>query len=278
MTDFDNEDDIFKKMQADDDDIMPIDIGAGAPPKPQGRTPGSPPLDEFMPKADNFPKPLDEGEEFKQEIPSELAGRMFDDGINYIKRGEYVDLLRKDPTLRQIRIGAGWEQRAIEEERVDIDLSVFLLDRHEVTRDDNDFIFYNNESGLEGGCKHQGDSRTGAGEGDDETILIDLNSIPFDVQKVMFVFSIYDEEVTGLNFSLVRDVFIRVINEESGDEICRFAFDDEELTGGNGCYVAALIREGPQWTFEAIGQFVNGGLAEIATKYGIIVRELQSTG
>lgn len=277
MTDFENEDDIFKKLQADDDDIKPIDIGSGAPPLPQGRTPGSPPLPPLDPLPP-LPDPLAEGEEFTQRLPDELVGRMFDDGINYLKKGEYVDLLRKDPTLKKMRVGGGWEQRAIEEDRVDIDLSIFLLDRNDMTRSDDDFVFYNNESALEGGCKHQGDSRTGAGEGDDETFLIDLNSIPFDVQKIMFVFSIYDEEMKGLNFSLVRDVFLRVVNEDSQDEVCRFAFDDEELIGGNAAYMASLIREGPNWTFEAIGQVVNGGLAEVASKYGIIVRELQSTG
>ena len=94
----------------------------------------------------------------------------------------------------------------------------------------------------------------------------------------MFVLSIYDEESKGLNFSMVRDIFIRLVNDGDQNEICRFAFKDNELIGGNGCYLAALIREGPKWYFEARGTFINGGLAEIATKYGIIVRELQSSG
>lgn len=269
MSDFDNDDDIFKKMQAEDDDVKPIDIGAGAP-QGKSHSPGSPPF----PESDL----INPAEEFRQEIPEEIASHMFDNDINFIRKGEYVDILRKDPTLRQLRIGGGWEQRAIEEGKIDIDLSIFFLDRNEKTREDSDFVFYNNQTGFDGGCKHGGDSRTGAGEGDDETITLDLNALPFDIQKVMFTFSIYDEEMKGLNFSLVRDVFLRIVNDESGDEVCRFAFEDSELIGGNGIYVAALIREGPRWTFEAIGQFSNGGLAEIASKYGIIVQELQSSG
>ncbi len=271
MSDFGSDDDIFKKYQSDEDEVKPIDIGGGNIPAPQTPSSGAPPFE-----ASDLLKP---GEEYRQEASSEMAAHMMAHGdINYIRRGDYLDLLRKDPTLKRLRIGAGWEQRALEEDKVDIDLSAFILDRGDMTRVDEDFVFYNSPSGLEGGIKHLGDSRSGAGEGDDEAFSIDLNAIPFDVHKISFVFSIYDEESKGLNFSLVRDVFLRIINEDDQNEVCRFAFENDELKGGNGCYVATLIREGPKWYIEATGQFVNGGLAEIATRYGIIVREMQSTG
>jgi len=270
MSDFDNEDEFFKKLQAQEDDVKPIDIGGnGVPPLP-GPTPGAPAFENS--------DLIAPGDEFRQEVPPDIAAKMSTTEFKLIKRGEYIDLLRKDPTLKKVRIGGGWEQRFLEEEKIDIDLSAFVLDRNDMTRVDEDFIFYNAESGLEGGIKHTGDSRTGAGEGDDEAISIDLNAIPFDVHKIALVLSIYDEESKGHNFSLVRDVFIRVINEDDQNEICRFMFEDEELKGGNAAYMAILIREGPKWHFEAQGNFVNGGLAQIATQYGIIVREVQSTG
>ncbi len=275
MSDFENEDDIFKKLQEEEEnDVKPIDIGSAIPPLPpedlaKPRSQGSPAFEDS-----DF---LKAGEEYRQEMPQEDTAGLYEE-YNLVKPGDYVDLLRKDPTLQKLRIGAGWEQRAIEEEKVDIDLSVFLLDRNDMTRADEDFIFYNNPSGLDGGCKHTGDSRTGAGEGDDETITLDFNAIPFDLQKVVFVLSIYDEESKGMNFSMVRDVFLRLINEDDQHEICRILLGEDDLRGGNGLYVATLIREGPKWYFEANCQFVNGGLAEISTKYGIIVREMQSTG
>lgn len=269
MSDFENEDDIFKKMQAEEDDVKPIDIGTQTAPR-RTPSPGSPAFEDS--------DMIKTGEEFRQEVPPEIAAHMFDDGINFVKRGDYMDLLRKDPTIKRLRIGAGWEQRALEEGKIDIDLSAFILDRADLTRTDEDFIFYNAPSGLEGGIKHLGDSRSGAGEGDDEALSIDLNAIPFDAHKIVFVLSIYDEESKGMNFSMVRDVFLRLVNEDDQNEVCRFAFEHDELKGGNAIYVAALIREGPKWYFEANAQVVNGGLAEIATRYGIIVRELQSTG
>lgn len=276
MSDFDNnDDDIFKKLQVEEDEVKPIDMGIGIggkilPPFPiKG---GIPPFETSDLKQE--PATIIHAEE----IPPDIAAKMAQTEFKRIHKGDYMDLLRKDPTLKRIRIGAGWEQRMMEEERVDIDLSAFVLNLQEQTRVDEDFIFYNNDTGVEGGIKFLGDSRTGAGEGDDEAITIDLNAIPFDISKIVFVLSVYDEELKGHNFSMVRDMFLRVVNEDDQNEICRYIFDgDDEPKGGNGIYVAMLLREGPKWYFEVKAEVINGGLAEIATKYGIIVREVQST-
>lgn len=275
MSDFDNtEDDIFAKMQVEEDDVKPIDIGSTIPVPSKG----APAFESSDLMREPQSPPMKPGEEYVQDIPPDIAEKMLQTEFKLIKRGDYLDLLRKDPTLKKIRIGAGWEQRLMEEERIDIDLSAFILDARGMTRVDEDFIFYNNESGAGGGIKHLGDSRTGAGEGDDEALTIDLSALPFDIHRVVFAISIYDEEGKGHNFSLVRDVFLRVVNEEDQNEICRFIFQGEdELKGGNAIYVATMIREGPKWHFEVQADVVNGSLAEIATKYGIVVREVQST-
>jgi tellurium resistance protein TerD len=275
MSDFDNEDDIFRKLQAEEDEVKPIDIGIGKPMPSFPIKGGIPPFET----SDMARAPEPASIIHSEEIPADIAAKMAHTEFKLIQKGDYMDLLRKDPTLKRIRIGAGWEQRMLEEERVDIDLSAFALNIMEQTRVDEDFIFYNNDSGVEGGVKFLGDSRTGAGEGDDEAMTIDLNAIPFDVTKIMFVLSIYDEELKGHNFSMVRDVFLRVVNDDDQNEICRFIFKGEDdLKGGNAIYVAMLLREGPKWYFEVKAEVINGGLAEIATKYGIIVREIQSSG
>ena len=270
MSDFDNEDDIFKKMQGEENEVKPIDLSnMSFPIKPMKSS--APPLESS--------DLLKSGEVYKQEVPPDIAAKMAHTEFKLVQKGESVDLLRKDPTLKRLRIGAGWEQRLLEGDRIDIDLSAFLLNIKDETRIDEDFVFYNSESGAEGGIKHSGDSRTGAGEGDDEAITIDLNGIPFDIIKIVFVLSIYDEENKDHNFSQVRDLFLRVINEDDQNEICRYVFEgDNEPKDGNAIYVAMLVREGPKWFFEVQAEVINGGLAEIATKYGIIVREVQSTG
>ncbi len=198
---------------------------------------------------------------------------------NAVGKGEYIDLLAKLPSLRILYAGVGWSQKAQESEPVDIDLSIFLLDRKGQTRRDEDFVFYNQLTACDGAVRHEGDSRSGAGDGDDESAFIDLNGLPFDVMRIAFVLSIYDEEGKGDHFGLIRDMHFRLVNKEDNVEICRFALPEGEYENTNVIQVAALIREGPKWVFETLGTPMGRtGLAGIATGYGIIVREVQSTG
>jgi len=199
---------------------------------------------------------------------------------NHYGKGESVEITRKYPTLQNITIAAGWDQRAFEEEMIDIDLSLFLLDKNEKTRFDEDFIFYNATQDPNGAVKHLGDSRTGAGEGDDESIEIDLNGLSYNITKIMVVLSVYDPEMEGKNFSMVKNMFIRILNNDDDNEIIRFIIDNDEIeqSKGTGMHGLVLVREGPKWICETISDITEGGLAKIATDYDIIVREMQSSG
>ncbi|HNQ91572.1 MAG TPA: TerD family protein [Alphaproteobacteria bacterium] len=190
-----------------------------------------------------------------------------------LKRGEQVNLTRLDPTLRRIMVGVGWDVVGFESEAPDLDLSIFLLDRHEQTRMDEDFIFYNNLKSLEGAVEHMGDNRTGAGDGDDENALVDLMSLPFEVNRVAFVISIYEADTRNHNFQSVRNIFLRVVNDENGIELMRFNLDQEftESPNATAVIVGFLERNGPNWFFEGTGAMSVGGLKEIATGYGIVV-------
>lgn len=253
MADMDDENDLGRFME-DGKSIRPIEVGKKTPPPVRG-------------------------EIHKQSIASEALKNTFDNEQNRAQKGDVIDLLRKDPTLRQVTVGAGWEQKAIEESKIDVDLSVFLLDRNGQTRVDEDFVFYNTPSGCDGAVQHLGDSRTGAGDGDDECLFIDLNGVPFDVQRLVFVLSVYDEDLKGKHLGQVRDIFLRIVNKEDGIEIVRFDLEDGIYEGVRAVYAAALVRDGPKWHFEALGHPVTrGGLEQAATAYGIIVKELQSTG
>ncbi len=190
-----------------------------------------------------------------------------------IQKGEVVDMTRLAPTLRHLVLAGGWEQKIISDTPTDVDLSCFLLGKDGITRVDEDFVFYNNQAGSEGAVKHTGDSRTGAGEGDDETITVDLNALPYDVTRLVVVLSIYDENYDGKNFSGVRDVFVRLVNADDGLELLRFIPDEAEMAGANVCQALALVREGPLWLVEGVSIFSKGGLAEIAKAYGLVIRE-----
>lgn len=190
-----------------------------------------------------------------------------------LKRGEQVNLTRLDPTLNKIMIGVGWDVVGFESEAPDLDASIFLLDKTGKTRNDDDFIFYNNLRSANGEVEHRGDNRTGAGDGDDEVIIADLATMPYDVVSLNFVISIYDAGVREHNFKSVRNCFLRISNPDTGIELMRFNLDKEfkEDLKATAVLVGTLMREGPNWFFDGIGTLEPGGLPKIATDYGIIV-------
>lgn len=197
---------------------------------------------------------------------------MPDAGLIRVKKGEEINVTRLDPTLREITIGVGWDLKRFEGDPIDLDASAFLLDRNDRTREDEDFVFYNNKTGREGAVRHMGDSRTGAGEGDDENIVIDLMALPFEVSKIAFVLSIYDLDMNSNNFTMVKNVYFRIINNETKLETFRFELDDE-LGNGTGLLIGHMERVGSDWIYKALGEPVYGGLAKIATDFGIVVAQ-----
>lgn len=189
-----------------------------------------------------------------------------------VRRNEEINVSKIDPTIREIISGMGWELKRIEGEPVDIDVSLFLLDKNDRTREDEDFVFYNNMAGRDGAVKHLGDSRTGAGDGDDEQIIMDLMALPFEITKIVFVLSIYDLDLNSNNFTMVKNVYFRLINNENDQEIFRFELD-EDMGSTTALIIGHLERVGSDWMFKAIGEPVHGGLAKVASDYGIVVTQ-----
>src|SRR3954467_8585018 len=99
-------------------------------------------------------------------------------------KGGNVSLSKEAPGLTVIQVGLGWDVRATAGSDFDLDAVAFILNATGRIRSDDDFIFYNNLRSADGSVEHQGDNLTGAGEGDDEVIKIDLSRVPADVQKV----------------------------------------------------------------------------------------------
>jgi len=189
-----------------------------------------------------------------------------------ISVGDDINLMSKDPTLKNITVGVGWDLSAFDADAVDLDVSLVMLNKDEMTRENGDFVYYNNLEAYEGGIVHNGDSRTGAGDGDDESLSIMLEKVPFDILKILFVLSIYKGYEKEQNMGMVRNAYIRVVNSETQHEILRFELDNilKDKTE-SGLVVASLNREGPKWHFVPVCEFVPGGLGDIATRYGMII-------
>jgi len=289
MSDMEEENDLSRYAQ-EEEKVKPIDLDLGEfakkkkpkEPDPMEGKIGAKHKDDMSKSDVLFDSPEQQRErEEKERLEKERAEQIekaFEHDTNYIKKGEYMDILEKIPHLRRIMIGAGWQKRLVEGEYLDVDISIFLLDRNNQTRVDEDFVFYNNDKACEGAVHHYGDSRAGAGDGDDESIFVDLNGLPFDIMKIVFVYSLYDPEIKGHHFGMIRKIHFRLYNKDDGHEVVRYLIADDDHKGGNVFIAGALIREGPKWIFEAQAQTLNGGLARVATDYGIIVKELQGTG
>jgi len=189
-----------------------------------------------------------------------------------VKKGEEINVTRLDPTIRDVTIGVGWDLKRFEGDPIDLDVSAFLLDRNDKTREDEDFIFYNNLIAREGAAKHMGDSRTGAGDGDDENIIINLMALPFEIMKIAFVISIYDLDLNSNNFSMLKNVYFRMVNNETKLETFRFEME-EDLGDATGLFIGYIERVGSDWVFKAMAEPVHGGLSKIAADYGIIVAQ-----
>lgn len=193
-------------------------------------------------------------------------------GMLRVKKGEEINITKIDPAIRDITVGVGWNLKTFEGDPIDVDASVFLLDKNDKTVQDEDFIFYNNAVGREGAIKHLGDSRTGAGDGDDERILVDLMGLPFEIVKIVFVLSIYDLDLNANNFSKIKNVYFRIVNNVTDLETFRYELD-ENLGNGTGLVIGHLERIGSNWIYKALGEPVSGGLSRLATEYGIIVAQ-----
>ena len=105
--------------------------------------------------------------------------------VSLVKGGN-VSLSKEEPGIESIMVGLGWDARSTDGNDFDLDASCFLLNASGKVRSDSDFIFYNNLKSACGAVEHTGDNRTGAGDGDDEVINVELSRVPADVTKLAF--------------------------------------------------------------------------------------------
>ena len=112
-----------------------------------------------------------------------------------------------------------------------------------------------------------------SGGGDDEVINIDINGLSFDIIKIVFVLSVYNGGEREHHLGQIRNMYFRVVNMADSREIFRYKLNEDEFQGQIGIKIGELVREGPKWFFSALGESIPGGLANIATQYGIIVAD-----
>jgi len=187
-----------------------------------------------------------------------------------LSKGGNVSLSKEAPGLKTVRVGLGWDTRVTDGSAFDLDASAFVLSPEGKVRSDADFIFYNNKNGANGAVVHQGDNLTGQGEGDDEVVVVNLDQLPPDVNKISFAVTIHDADSRKQNFGMVTNAFIRVVNDAGGSEIARYDLSEDASTE-TAMIFGELYRNGEEWKFKAIGQGFAGGLGPLAKSMGVNV-------
>lgn len=168
-----------------------------------------------------------------------------------LQKNQLLDLTKREPGLTKVTLGAGWDV-AQTGQSFDLDISAFLLDGNGKVNTLENVIFFNNKVGR--GIQLMGDNLTGAGEGDDEQIKIDLTQIDPSIQKIVFVVTIFNAQEKRQTFGMVQNSYVRLVNETQGEkEICRFNLREQGSTATSVIF-AELNRQDSEWQFKAIGE------------------------
>ena len=187
------------------------------------------------------------------------------------KKGQKDRLTKENPALTKLEVGLGWDVNQYDTGGAfDLDAAAFLLaDSGKVSRSE-DFVFYGNLKHPSGCAEHMGDNLTGAGDGDDEQIRINLSAVPENISKIAFTVTIYEAETRRQNFGQVSNAFIRIYNELTGEEILRYDLG-EDFSIETAIVFGELYKNNGEWKFNAIGCGYQGGLAALCASYGVEV-------
>ena len=188
-----------------------------------------------------------------------------------LSKGQKIDLTKGNPGLTKVLVGLGWDVNKYDGGAdFDLDAAAFMLKDYGKVAKDTDFVFYNNTKHESGAVEYMGDNRTGAGEGDDEQIKIDLSKMPTGVTKIDFTVTIDQAEERRQNFGQVNNAYIRVVDEGLGKELIRYDLG-EDYSLETAIVVGELYRHGSEWKFNAIGSGFQGGLKALCQNYGVNV-------
>ncbi len=186
-----------------------------------------------------------------------------------LTKGQKVDLTKGNPGLKSVMVGLGWDINAFDSGAdFDLDAAAFMCGANGVCPTEKEFIFYGNLVHSTESVQHMGDNLTGGGDGDDEEIMIDLEKVPANIEKIAFTVTIYEAEKRRQNFGQVSNAFIRIVDNSNNTELIRYDLG-EDFSIETAVVVGELYRNNGEWKFNAIGSGFQGGLAALCGHYGI---------
>ncbi|MCR4567887.1 MAG: TerD family protein [Pseudobutyrivibrio sp.] len=176
-----------------------------------------------------------------------------------LQKGQKVSLTKENAGLNRVVVGLGWD----EVKRtglfgfklgadIDCDASAILLKNGKFTSKD-DVVYFRNLKHKSGAINHMGDNLTGAGDGDDEQIVIDLQSVPQEYDKIVIVVNIYAAASRNQHFGMIQNAFVRLVDARNNNEMYKYNLT-ENYAGMTAMIFGEVYRHEGEWKFSAIGQ------------------------
>ena len=186
-----------------------------------------------------------------------------------LKKGQKFGLAGANGSaLSNIKVALGWD---ITNQQCDLDSSAFMLGADGRVLGDDWFVFYGSTTSPDGSVRHSGDSQ-GACDNDDEVINVDLQRVNQQVEKIVFVVTINEALELGLNFSMVANAYIRIVNADNNQELARFDLTNY-YSNVTSMMVGELYRRNGEWKFNPIGDGVSADLMGLCERYGVNVAD-----
>ena len=190
-----------------------------------------------------------------------------------LQKGQKVSLSKENAGLSKVIVGLGWDE--VQQKRgffapkpMDIDCDAFaLLLSNGRLVDNKDIVYFGNLTHRSDSVKHMGDNLTGAGEGDDEQIVIDLNRVPQQYDRIVLAVNIYSAATRHQHFGMIQNAFIRLVDARNNNEMCIYNLT-ENYSGMTAMLFGEVYRHNGEWKFSAIGQGTSdGSIGEFAKRY-----------
>lgn len=196
-----------------------------------------------------------------------------------LQKGQKISLSKGNDKLEKVIVGLGWDEIekartggllsslfSVSQAAIDCDASAFLLHDGKIIKNE-DIVYFGNLKHVSGTVQHLGDNLTGAGDGDDEQIVVDLSKVPADYDRIVFVVNIYQASQRKQHFGMIQNAFIRIVDNKNGQELCKYNLS-ENYDGMTAVIFGEVYRHNGEWKFNAIGQGTkDNSVSDLAKRY-----------
>lgn len=191
-----------------------------------------------------------------------------------LQKGQKVNLTKENVGLSKMLVGLGWDEAPQQKhgffsskpKPIDCDASIIML-KNDKFVNKGDLVYYGNLQHKSGGVQHLGDNLTGAGEGDDEQIVLDLPKIPQEYNRLVIVVNIYSAVERKQHFGMIQNAFCRLVDGRNNKEMCKYNLT-EDYSGLTAMIFGEIYRRDNEWKFNAVGQGTHDvNLSELLKRY-----------